>query len=150
MNDGFFLPNAKVYALMLPESIEWKYMNSKWSRLDDEATWTKIWKALWNSDLTRRAKLFLWQICMNGLYTQEHATKLGKEDGCCKSCLGYTKDLEHIFFNYLFAQRRWVGNAIFFEIDPTHNMLELSPLIHTLTFLMEHPQRHPMGRLDSM
>lgn len=83
---------------------------------------------LWGLDLTRRAKVFLWQVCMNRLFTQERALKLGKGDGCCKSCLGTIEDLEQIFYNCFHDQWSWASNAIFYFEDPTRSSLVDSTL----------------------
>lgn len=78
---------------------------------------------LWGSDLTRRAKTFLWRITMHGLYTLDRGHKLGHGDGFCMACLGIRESLEHIFFHCFNAQRGWAGNALFFEPDPYSSYL---------------------------
>lgn len=127
---GFLLPNAKIYALILQVSIEWQHLNHKWQRTDEENIWKQRWKRLWGSDLTQRAKTFLWYICKNGLFTQERAQKIGKSDDSCKSCFDTQESPEHIFFDCLHARRAWAGNAILFIEDPT-----ISSLATTTSFI---------------
>lgn len=79
----FVLPNKATYAVLLPVSTAWKVANGRWVRQEIEEVWTKRWKKLLGSDLTIRSKIFLWQITMHGLYTQERARRLGHGDGCC-------------------------------------------------------------------
>lgn len=62
----------------------------------------------------RRAKTFLWQITMHGLYMMDRAHKLGHGDGFCRACPGTAETLEHIFFNYPKAQCDWARNALVF------------------------------------
>lgn len=66
---GFILSNSKIYSLLLQVSKEWEYLNKKWDQIDSEKTWSKRWKMIWGSDLTRQSNIFIWKICMNGLFT---------------------------------------------------------------------------------
>lgn len=127
---GFLLSNAQIYDLLRTKSTEWEYINKKWKRLDSESHWTIRWKKFWGTDLSRRSKHFLWQICVGGLFTQERALKLGRGDGFCKSCPGIIEDPDHIFYHCQQAQRGWASNALYYEADPSNNSL-----IHTNSFI---------------
>lgn len=94
---SFQLPNKIRYSLMLLESLEWCVLNGKWNRTDPPEVWEKRWKGIWASDLTRRAKSFLWKIRMNGLFTMARAQHMGHGNGCCTIFLGMIQNNNHNF-----------------------------------------------------
>lgn len=63
---------------------------------------------------------------MNGLFIQERAFRLGKGDGYYKSCPRIIEDPNHIFFHCSQAQRGWASNALYYEVDPANNYLNLA------------------------
>lgn len=98
-NGSFLLSNAQLYDLLRKKPIEWTNFNQKWGRMDSETQWKKRWRQLWGIDLTRRLKHFSWQICIVSLFTQEQAQKIGRGDGCCKSCPRIIETPKHIFYH---------------------------------------------------
>lgn len=58
-NGRFMLINQQTYLLLLKEYSERQTLNTRWGRSDIEQIWTKRWKIVWGSDLTRQAKMFL-------------------------------------------------------------------------------------------
>lgn len=76
-----------------------------------------------SSNLTQRAKLFIWHIIMNSMYNQARAQKIGHMDGCCSLYLGQQENNEHMFFHYFKAQRGWASTALFYEANPLDNSL---------------------------
>lgn len=78
---------------------------------------------MWGSDLTRHAKLFIWQIIMHLMYNLARAQTLGHGDDTCPICPGQQETNEHIFFSCFKAQRGWAATAIFYEQQPLDNTL---------------------------
>lgn len=123
----FMISNKLAYELILGSSTEWIRLNERWNMDDIEDRWKEHWKKLWGSDLTWRENVFLWEVIMNGMYTTERANKMGHGDGLCSLYPGSTKIVDHLLYQCLKAQRRWVGNAIYFKANPNQSFL-----VHTL------------------
>jgi hypothetical protein len=57
--ETFFLPNRRVYLFLFPQDFTHQRLNSIWGVTLEEGEWRTFWQALWQSDLTTKAKVFL-------------------------------------------------------------------------------------------
>lgn len=95
-------------------------------------------------DLTQRAKTLIWRILVNNTScNMEHAQKIGHGNGCCKVCLGILETNEHIFFNFIKAQRGWVANAIYYKVAPQDSLFVDITLI--MDIIDNSSQKTPTG-----
>lgn len=88
MAGTFSLLNKTTYLLLLRPQ-----MPRKWLMTDGSG-----WKILWRFDLTRRAKIILWRITMQGLYPREHA-HWAIEMGCAQFAQVSQKHLSTFSFH---------------------------------------------------
>jgi hypothetical protein len=74
-------------------------LNAIWEVQMDESEWRLFWNALWTSDLTTKAKVFIWRVIAQGLFTGSWALKIPIGDGNCAACLGIVETIPHLFNN---------------------------------------------------
>lgn len=77
----------------------------------------------------RRAKIFIWRIPMNGIFTLERAAKIGHRNGSYTICQGIIESSNHIFFDCRKALRAQTSNMIYFEGNLVDNILTYTSLL---------------------
>lgn len=84
---------------------------------------SKHWKLLWGSDLTRRAKLFIWRLIMNNMYNLVFIQKIGHGNGDFPMCQGHPETNDHIFFCCSKVQKAWTTTTIYYKQHPQTSSL---------------------------
>lgn len=56
------LPNHWVHEMLRPKGSDFYRLNTIWSVHFTQMEWNDVWKVVWMTDLSTRAKAFLWQI----------------------------------------------------------------------------------------
>lgn len=70
---------------------------------------------LWLSDLSTRAKTFIWRVLAQGLFTGIQAARIGIDIGECKLCYGTIENIPHLFHDCEFALCWWKEGREAFE-----------------------------------
>jgi hypothetical protein len=95
--EAFILPNRQAYLFLFPQDFTHQRLNSIWEVTLEEGEWQTFWHALWQSNLTTTAKVFLWRILAQGLFTGSRAITIKIGDGRCLACPGIVKTIPHLF-----------------------------------------------------
>lgn len=129
----FALPNIRRYHLLWPSGFNSDQLNRLGNCTLSELEWVDIWFSLWTSDLTYQAKIFLWRILANGLFSGARAAKTGIASGECLLCPGAVESLSHIFSECTFARSCWQANSIAFPVFPLLNNGGLTGVLMSLS-----------------
>jgi hypothetical protein len=104
-NSEFCITNAEAYDYLATNGMDTARWNATWSRTDLEETWKKWWSHLWCSDLSTRAKVFIWRILAKALFTGACAILMGHQDTNCKVCPSELETIPHLFERCCHARR---------------------------------------------
>jgi hypothetical protein len=105
--ETFTLHNRHVYLFLLPQEFNHHQLNSIWEVALEEGEWRAFWQALWQSDLTTKAKVFVWRVLAQGLFTGSRAITIRIGDGCCSECPGTVETIPHLFASCPYAKSIW-------------------------------------------
>jgi hypothetical protein len=126
------ITTKQAYQLLYQTKPDILQLNRWWNVNDCDRIWKKRWQLLWTSDISLRARTFIWRIVSNGLFNNERALKFLHGTGDCKLCSGQKEDNAHIFFNCIFAQYTWNVTSLFYHstthlaiYGSTNNLIEL-------------------------
>lgn len=110
----FSIPNHRIYALLDDHGNDTERLNRHWRIADPGDTWAKRWDSLWKSDLHFRAKVFIWRILAQGLYTGARAGYLG-HDVHCLVCRDQVESSIHLFAECKHASKVWKGQSAYYR-----------------------------------
>jgi hypothetical protein len=134
--EAFILPNRQAYLFLFPQDFTHQRLNSIWEVTLEEGEWQTFWHALWQSNLTTTAKVFLWRILAQGLFTGSRAITIKIGDGRCLACPGIVKTIPHLFATCPYARSIWQ------QCWPFLYGRGLSSTIHPNLFQMIKDQLH--------
>jgi hypothetical protein len=79
---------------------------------------------LWATDIAFCARVFLWRILAQGLYTNKRTCKMGYETGLCPFCKQIPETTAHLFFECSHVQELW-QQVMQFSKTPRHHITML-------------------------
>lgn len=106
----FCISNARRYQMLRQKENACPRLNRIWGYTKSEKEWNKLWHSVWSSDLSLKAKTFIWRVLAQGLFSGTRALKIGKGNGLCILC-STQESIPHIFFDCCHAKMCWRRSA---------------------------------------
>lgn len=109
--NSFSISNARRCNLLPNQEVDFTRLNRIWHSSTTNKGWHDIWSLIWSSDLSLKAKTFLWRVFARGLFLGTRALKIGMSNGDCLLCSPSRESIPHIYFECSHAQRSWQLSA---------------------------------------
>lgn len=77
---SFGLANCTLYEMIRPKGVDYTRLNHIWETLSND-NWSIGWRHLWSSDLSTRAKVFMWHILAQGIFSGSCALRIAHRIG---------------------------------------------------------------------
>jgi hypothetical protein len=125
----FDITAQQAYHLLFESKPNNAQLKSWWQVQETANIWKIRWQLLWGSDISLRAKTFIWQVISNRLFTNERAKKFGHGTGNCKTCPSQIENAGHIFYDCIFARQTWEKTNRFYFPQQQNNIFGNSNLL---------------------
>jgi hypothetical protein len=135
-NLRFQLANALAYNYIATPGLDILCWNATWLTSDTEEIWKTRWSKIWASDLSYRAKIFIWRVIAKGLFTGAWAILMGHQETHCKVCPKELEMIPHLFETCQHSMLADLGKlwrpSTAVEVTPSNSLL-CTPFLRQLT-----------------